>query len=290
MDGYEVAARLRREECCKDAVIIAVSGYGQEEDRRRSKEAGFDHHLVKPVDHDALHLAPLRGGERPTVKVRAPFPARDLPHPSRVRSSPVFLPEIDSPSITEFAQGIQIMKRVVSEVPRATPRLRRAVAALRIQPIGRNRGQASAYGDSIEGRPLGEGPAARKSRHSAVAGQARVTPATPDRAPWRSIPGVQDERPGSRDGESPVTLRMGGLGDGDSSSRSLPALKAQDVSMPARSGVGSRSTPPLRWTGAAGKVSTMTIRPSRRRGRRGPRAVLRRPLSARGPARPRRVA
>ena len=54
MDGYEVAARLRQEECCQDAVIIAVSGYGQEEDRRRSREAGFDHHLVKPVDFDAL--------------------------------------------------------------------------------------------------------------------------------------------------------------------------------------------------------------------------------------------
>ena len=54
MDGYEVASRLRREECCQEAVIIAVSGYGQDEDRRRSKEAGFDHHLVKPVDHDAL--------------------------------------------------------------------------------------------------------------------------------------------------------------------------------------------------------------------------------------------
>ena len=54
MDGYEVAARLRREECCKDAVIIAVSGYGEEEARRRSKESGFDHHLVKPVDVDAI--------------------------------------------------------------------------------------------------------------------------------------------------------------------------------------------------------------------------------------------
>ncbi len=54
MDGYEVASRLRREDCCKDAVIIAISGYGQDEDRRRSKEAGFDHHLIKPLDHDAL--------------------------------------------------------------------------------------------------------------------------------------------------------------------------------------------------------------------------------------------
>ena len=54
MDGYEVASRLRREECCKDAMIVAVSGYGQEEDRRRSREAGFDYHLIKPVDPDAL--------------------------------------------------------------------------------------------------------------------------------------------------------------------------------------------------------------------------------------------
>jgi PAS domain S-box-containing protein len=61
MDGYEVASRLRREECSLGAVIIAVSGYGQDEDRRRSKEAGFDHHLIKPLDHDAL-LSLLSGG------------------------------------------------------------------------------------------------------------------------------------------------------------------------------------------------------------------------------------
>ncbi len=54
MDGYEVASRLRQEECSRHAVIVAVSGYGQDEDRRRSKEAGFDHHLIKPLDHDAL--------------------------------------------------------------------------------------------------------------------------------------------------------------------------------------------------------------------------------------------
>jgi PAS domain S-box-containing protein len=54
MDGYELASRLRRQEGSRDAVIVAVSGYGQDEDRRRSREAGFDHHLVKPVDHVAL--------------------------------------------------------------------------------------------------------------------------------------------------------------------------------------------------------------------------------------------
>ena len=53
MDGYEVAQKLRQE-ICPDARIIAVSGYGDEEARRRTKEAGFHHHLVKPVDLDAL--------------------------------------------------------------------------------------------------------------------------------------------------------------------------------------------------------------------------------------------
>ncbi len=50
MNGYEVARRLRAEPSTKQAVLIALTGYGQEEDRRQSKEAGFDHHLVKPID------------------------------------------------------------------------------------------------------------------------------------------------------------------------------------------------------------------------------------------------
>jgi CheY-like chemotaxis protein len=48
MNGYKVAATLR--ETSADLLIIAVTGWGQEEDRHRSKAAGFDHHLVKPVD------------------------------------------------------------------------------------------------------------------------------------------------------------------------------------------------------------------------------------------------
>lgn len=54
MDGDEVAKRLREEACCKSSVIISVYGYGQLEDRRRSREAVFDHHLAKPVDFDSL--------------------------------------------------------------------------------------------------------------------------------------------------------------------------------------------------------------------------------------------
>ncbi len=50
IDGYEVARRLREKAALKDVLIIAISGYGQEDDRKRSQQVGFDHHLVKPVD------------------------------------------------------------------------------------------------------------------------------------------------------------------------------------------------------------------------------------------------
>jgi CheY-like chemotaxis protein len=54
MNGDEVAKRLCEEECGKDALIVAVSGYGQEEDRQRTKAAGFDYHLVKGISYDEL--------------------------------------------------------------------------------------------------------------------------------------------------------------------------------------------------------------------------------------------
>jgi CheY-like chemotaxis protein len=54
MDGYEVAERLRELPQSKDAVLIAITGYGQEDDRLRSRRAGIDHHLVKPVAPAAL--------------------------------------------------------------------------------------------------------------------------------------------------------------------------------------------------------------------------------------------
>ncbi|HEX3482160.1 MAG TPA: response regulator [Kofleriaceae bacterium] len=50
MDGYEVARRLRQLETCRHTLLIAVSGYGQPSDRERSLQAGFAHHLVKPVE------------------------------------------------------------------------------------------------------------------------------------------------------------------------------------------------------------------------------------------------
>ena len=54
MDGYEVARRLRAMHGSNGPRIIAVTGYGQEEDRLRSRESGFDQHLTKPVDPEAL--------------------------------------------------------------------------------------------------------------------------------------------------------------------------------------------------------------------------------------------
>jgi PAS domain S-box-containing protein len=55
MSGYQVAKQLRREPEFAQTLLVAVTGYGQEEDRRRSREAGFNHHLVKPVAPDELH-------------------------------------------------------------------------------------------------------------------------------------------------------------------------------------------------------------------------------------------
>jgi PAS domain S-box-containing protein len=62
MDGYEVARRIRRHPTLHEVTLIALSGWGQQEDRRRSLEAGFDYHLIKPVDINALQalLASLK--------------------------------------------------------------------------------------------------------------------------------------------------------------------------------------------------------------------------------------
>ncbi len=54
MDGYEVARRLRQTPGLGNVMLAALTGWGQKEDRRRTAEAGFDHHLVKPVEPTAL--------------------------------------------------------------------------------------------------------------------------------------------------------------------------------------------------------------------------------------------
>jgi len=55
LDGYQVASRLRRRRRTAKSLLVALTGYGQEEDQRRAREAGFDHHLTKPVDPQAIY-------------------------------------------------------------------------------------------------------------------------------------------------------------------------------------------------------------------------------------------
>jgi PAS domain S-box-containing protein len=78
MDGYEVAMRLRQRPECSQALIVAVTGWGHAEDRRRSAETGFDLHLVKPVS--ARDLRALLADLKPTrpkhcLLERVPDPA-----------------------------------------------------------------------------------------------------------------------------------------------------------------------------------------------------------------------
>lgn len=57
MDGYEVARRLRQFPQLKNLRLIAATGYGQNSDRQRTKEVGFDYHLVKPIDRISCKLS-----------------------------------------------------------------------------------------------------------------------------------------------------------------------------------------------------------------------------------------
>jgi CheY-like chemotaxis protein len=69
MDGYELARQLRQEPGFERVVLVALTGFGQESDRERAREAGFDHHLIKPVDVAALQelLAALPAPPHRTV-------------------------------------------------------------------------------------------------------------------------------------------------------------------------------------------------------------------------------
>ena len=69
LDGHEVCRRVREQPWGKDIVMIALTGWGQEDDRRKSEEAGFNGHLVKPVDYDKLLdlLSVLTKGQRKSL-------------------------------------------------------------------------------------------------------------------------------------------------------------------------------------------------------------------------------
>ncbi len=62
MNGYEVARRIRATPALKEVVLVALTGYGQEEDRRRAKEAGFDYHVTKPASVAGLREILARRG------------------------------------------------------------------------------------------------------------------------------------------------------------------------------------------------------------------------------------
>jgi CheY-like chemotaxis protein len=65
MNGYEVAQHLRQQPLTKNARLIAMTGYGQDSDRQRSEEAGFDRHLVKPVNPQELRELLATGEKQP---------------------------------------------------------------------------------------------------------------------------------------------------------------------------------------------------------------------------------
>jgi len=68
MDGYEVAKAIRAEPSLREVRLIALTGYGQREDRSRAERAGFDSHLTKPADPGALLglVARPEAGQRAT--------------------------------------------------------------------------------------------------------------------------------------------------------------------------------------------------------------------------------
>ena len=78
MNGYEVAERIRSDPENRDILIVAVSGYGQQEHRLRSKQAGFDQHVVKPIDPTALSglLAALTSQRTASSENVVNFPLR----------------------------------------------------------------------------------------------------------------------------------------------------------------------------------------------------------------------
>ena len=55
LNGYEIARRFRQEQGSEDVMLVALTGYGTPDARERSRQAGFDHHLIKPVNAEALH-------------------------------------------------------------------------------------------------------------------------------------------------------------------------------------------------------------------------------------------
>jgi CheY-like chemotaxis protein/anti-sigma regulatory factor (Ser/Thr protein kinase) len=76
LNGYEACRRIREQPWSAGMVLVALTGWGQDEDRRKSLDAGFDHHLVKPVDYAALSrlLGQPRGAISPSARAEQAEP------------------------------------------------------------------------------------------------------------------------------------------------------------------------------------------------------------------------
>jgi PAS domain S-box-containing protein len=83
LDGYEAARRIRAQRGGADMLLVALTGWGQPEDRRRSREAGFDHHLTKPVEFDEMKALLASTGPG---RVGTPHRKLAAPEPSPVRN------------------------------------------------------------------------------------------------------------------------------------------------------------------------------------------------------------
>ena len=91
MDGYEVCRALRQQEAFRKTAIIAQTGWGQERDKAMASEAGFDHHIVKPVGLDKLEQL-LAGVEREGALTSARLqPTPDIRRQSRLDMQPRFV-------------------------------------------------------------------------------------------------------------------------------------------------------------------------------------------------------
>jgi PAS domain S-box-containing protein len=76
MDGYEVARKIREDSEFHDVMLIAMTGWSQEEDRVRSRSAGFHHHLIKPADIEALQALLIKAGEAKPAPPSPPTSSR----------------------------------------------------------------------------------------------------------------------------------------------------------------------------------------------------------------------
>jgi PAS domain S-box-containing protein len=79
LNGFEACRRMREQPWARDTIIVALTGWGQDDDRRKSRQAGFDAHMVKPVDY--LALMELLGGDG--VRRMRPSPPASSPQATR---------------------------------------------------------------------------------------------------------------------------------------------------------------------------------------------------------------